>query len=195
MKDMTKVATTMMTDAERAEIEKELNSGGTSTPVGSATPAHLDAKPDVTASRPATPAASIPTPTSTTPPQPRPEAPPQHPAAALVVPPDTTQSPSPSPSPSPSAKQKDAAAKKRAKLTQEQKEKLRDQEEDRQKVMRERVTMLTAKMIERLRPFVEAKQPGEKDDPETMAFEKKMKREVEDLKLESFGVEVGSSAG
>jgi len=57
--------------------------------------------------------------------------------------------------------------------------------------MEARVAMLSAKMIERLRPFVEAKHPGEKDDPETAAYEEKMKREAEDLKLESFGVEVG----
>jgi hypothetical protein len=75
-------------------------------------------------------------------------------------------------------------------MTPEQKDKLREQSKERQKVMEARVTMLTAKMIERLRPFVEAKHPGDKDDPETQAFEQKMKREAEDLKLESFGVEV-----
>ena len=87
------------------------------------------------------------------------------------------------------AKQREAA-KKRAKLSQEQREKLREQDEERRKVMKERVAMLTTKMVERLRPFVEAKHPGEKDDPETVAFENRMKREAEDLKLESFGVEV-----
>ncbi len=40
--------------------------------------------------------------------------------------------------------------------------------------------MLTKKMVERIRPYVEAKHP----------FEQRMRREVEDLKLESFGVEV-----
>lgn len=35
-----------------------------------------------------------------------------------------------------------------------------------------------------------AENPGGKDDPETKAWEDKMKREAEDLKLESFGVEV-----
>lgn len=87
--------------------------------------------------------------------------------------------------PLPSAKDK-----RRNKMTPEQKEKLREQERERQKVMEARVTMLTTKMIERLRPFVEAQHPGDKDDPETQAFEKKMKREADDLKLESFGVEV-----
>ena len=37
---------------------------------------------------------------------------------------------------------------------------------------------------------MEAANPGAEDDPETIAFTGKMKREAEDLKLESFGVEV-----
>ena len=60
--------------------------------------------------------------------------------------------------------------------------------------MQERVDMLTKKLVDRLRPFVEAKHPGEKDDPETVAFERKMRREADDMKLESFGVERGSGA-
>ena len=63
-------------------------------------------------------------------------------------------------------------------------------EEERRKNMEERVALLTTKLVDRLRPFVEAKHPGEKDDPETLAFEAKMHREADDLKLESFGVEV-----
>jgi hypothetical protein len=71
---------------------------------------------------------------------------------------------------------------------------MREQENERRKVMEERVAALTTKMIERLRPFVEAKDPGGKDDQETKAFEQKMMREAEDLKLESFGVEVSVCA-
>ena len=56
--------------------------------------------------------------------------------------------------------------------------------------MEERVETLAKKLIERLRPFVEAKNPGAHNDPETKAFEEKMRREADDLKLESFGVEV-----
>ena len=37
---------------------------------------------------------------------------------------------------------------------------------------------------------MEAVKPGDKDDAETKAFEAKMKKEAEDLKLESFGIEV-----
>ncbi|KAJ7623225.1 X-domain of DnaJ-containing-domain-containing protein [Roridomyces roridus] len=92
---------------------------------------------------------------------------------------------------SPAAKEK----KQRAKITAEQKEKLREQDKERQRVMEARVAMLTTKMIERLRPFVEAKHPGDKDDPETQTFEKRMKREADDLKLESFGVELLHAIG
>jgi hypothetical protein len=45
-------------------------------------------------------------------------------------------------------------------------------------------------LMQRLRPFVEAENPGSPNDPETKAWEEKMKREADDLKLESFGVEV-----
>lgn len=53
-----------------------------------------------------------------------------------------------------------------------------------------RVASLTEKLKDRLRPIVEAKRPGESSDPDTAAFEKKIKAEAEELKFESFGVEV-----
>lgn len=81
--------------------------------------------------------------------------------------------------------------KKRGKLTPEQKKKLQELEEERRKALEERVKTLTMKLVERLRPLVEAKHPGEKEDPETRTFQDKIKLEAEDLKLESFGVEVG----
>ena len=56
--------------------------------------------------------------------------------------------------------------------------------------MEERVKMLTEKLIERIRPFVDAEKPGDPNDPETIAFQKKVQLEAEDLKFESFGVEV-----
>jgi hypothetical protein len=75
-------------------------------------------------------------------------------------------------------------------MTPEQRKKLDELQIERRKAMDERVTTLTAKLAERLRPYVEANRPGEKDDPETLAFEARMRREADDLKLESFGVEV-----
>jgi hypothetical protein len=80
--------------------------------------------------------------------------------------------------------------KKRLMVTPEQRKKLEEQEKERRKALEARIAMLTVKLVERLRPYVEANHPGEKDDPETLAFEAKMRREADDLKLESFGVEV-----
>ena len=80
--------------------------------------------------------------------------------------------------------------KSRSKLSPEQKKKLEELDKERKKAMEERVALLTKKLKERIRPFVEASNPGAEDDPETIAFTDKMKREAEDLKLESFGVEV-----
>jgi hypothetical protein len=85
------------------------------------------------------------------------------------------------------AEKRDAARRKA-----EQRERLREHDKARRKAMEARIAMLTKKMIERIRPFVEAKDPGAKNDPESEAFADRMKREVEDLKLESFGVEVSS---
>lgn len=50
--------------------------------------------------------------------------------------------------------------------------------------------MLQEKLIQRIRPFVDAKNPGDANDPETKAFEQRIRMEAEDLKLESFGIEV-----
>lgn len=189
MKDMTEAATTMMTEEEKAEIEKQMNSDGKpSTPPAQSTinqdgPASTEPPSATAPSSSSAPAPLDPTPPDVT----------THPSgsSSVVVHGDNAGSPSPSLSHSLGDKEKlererEAARKRKA----EQKEKLREQEKARRKVMEARVEMLTAKMIERLRPFVDAKHPGDKDDPETLAFEARMKREVEDLKLESFGVEV-----
>ncbi|KAG8220982.1 X-domain of DnaJ-containing-domain-containing protein [Butyriboletus roseoflavus] len=86
-------------------------------------------------------------------------------------------------------------SKKRSKLTPEQKKKLQELEEERRKALEERVATLTTTLVERLRPIVEAKYPGEKDDPETIAFQGKIRKEADDLKLESFGVELLHTIG
>ncbi|KAH9031354.1 X-domain of DnaJ-containing-domain-containing protein [Lactarius pseudohatsudake] len=57
------------------------------------------------------------------------------------------------------------------------------------------VRMLTDKLIERLRPFVGAKNPGGPGDPETAVWEARMRREADDLRLESFGVELLHAIG
>lgn len=53
-----------------------------------------------------------------------------------------------------------------------------------------RIKTLTEKLKERIRPYVTAKKPNDKEDPEVKAWLAKIKTEAEDLKLESFGVEV-----
>lgn len=53
-----------------------------------------------------------------------------------------------------------------------------------------RIKNLQDKLIQRIRPFVDAKNPGDHNDHETKVFEGRIRTEAEDLKLESFGVEV-----
>lgn len=76
------------------------------------------------------------------------------------------------------------------KLTPEQREKLEALEKEKEASEEKRIKDLTEKLKDRIRPFVNAKNPGDKDDSETQLFEKKMRQEAEDLKLESFGVEL-----
>lgn len=113
------------------------------------------------------------------------------------------------------AKQKEKEkAKGKAKLTPEQKAKLdeiekkQDEEKEKRSVFAfpscycilsipessrtdmPRITELQAKLVARIRPFVDAKNPGDVNDHETKVFEARIKTEAEDLKLESFGIEV-----
>jgi len=155
MKEMTSVATTMMTEEEKAEVEKQMNAGGSN-----------DATPGITST-----------------PHVDPE---KKPSASTTV--------APSPADEPDAEQS-KHEKKRPRLTPEQRKKLEEMEVQRKKAMEERVETLTKELIERLRPFVDAKNPGDANDPETLAFEDKMKREAEDMKLESFGVELLHTIG
>ncbi|KAG8932838.1 hypothetical protein FRC01_012171 [Tulasnella sp. 417] len=78
------------------------------------------------------------------------------------------------------------------KLTSEQRQRL---EAEKKKAEEERIAMLTEKLIERIRPMVQAKNPDEMDDPEVKAYVAKATRETEDLKLESFGVELLHTIG
>lgn len=188
MKEMTSVATTMMTEEEKAEMEKEMNEAGvgTTTPPGSV--AHTTTPPERSGA--GTPAPSAPSAPS------EPAAPqPQHPHASATPANGATHlhvatSTSPAPSADSGKSPLKDKGKGKNKLTPEQRKKLQELDDERRKNMKERVDMLKGKLIERLRPFVEAKNPGGQDDPETKAFEARMKREADDLKLESFGVEV-----
>ena len=161
MKEMTSVATTVMTEEEKAEVEKQMNVGNSSGATQSLTPTpHVEPV--------ANPLSKMNSASGS--------------GEKSSV--DGTEVASP---------EHPKHDKKRPKLTPEQKKKLEEMEEQRKKDMEERVGTLTKQLIERLRPFVDAKRPGERDDLETLSFEDKMKREAEDMKLESFGVEVRSS--
>ncbi|KAG8887474.1 hypothetical protein FRB98_009555 [Tulasnella sp. 332] len=85
--------------------------------------------------------------------------------------------------------------KGRPKMTPEQRKKIEEMETKRKKDMQERVDMLAKKLIDRIRPFVDAKHPGVATDPETVAFTEKIKQEADDLKLESFGIELLHTIG
>lgn len=188
MKDMTSVATTMMTEEEKAEIERQMNSNNSKMNNGPPTPAMVD-------SVASTPQRPTPAPATTFPP-----------AEAHTTDGATEKSPTETHPPATASSSSNAlgpntatAAEKElreqekreaARRKAEQREKLKEHDRQRRKAMEERVAILTKKMIDRLRPFVDAKDPGGKDDPESNAFADRMKREVEDLKLESFGVEV-----
>ncbi|CDO69779.1 hypothetical protein BN946_scf184766.g24 [Trametes cinnabarina] len=196
MKEMTSVATTMMSEEEKAEIEREMNGGAAPTSPAIRETSH---RPLSCTSPPRSPSPSPAT--SPAPPAPAPGA----------EPPLSANAKSPASSSNSNLKDRElhkaekepreaaaaaaAGGKKRAKLTPEQKKKLQELEEERRKAMEERIETLTKKLVERLRPFVEAKRPGDKDDPETLAFEQKMRREADDLKLESFGVELLHTIG
>ena len=64
------------------------------------------------------------------------------------------------------------------------------QKNEKRKDSEERVDTLTKNLIEMLRTFVDAQNPGDRNDPETLRFEARMEREAEDMTLNSFGVEV-----
>lgn len=188
MKEMTSVAQTVATDEEREELEKEgiippTTPAQEKTPTRPATPATESLAPGKAAKPIDTSAVALKASVST------------EDTSKRTLTPDSSPAKNGSQSvPTSPLQEKDRdlhTSKKRSKLTPEQKKKLQELEEERKKALEERVKILTTKLLERLRPFVEAQHPGEKDDPETRTFQDKIRLEAEDLKLESFGVEVG----
>lgn len=148
MKEMTSVATTMMTDEEKAAIEQELKGKGTSTPtVQSPTAevhgegAHDKAIPSMVSNdinEEVDSEASLPKP--------------QH--SALSVPTPV----SPTPSASSKEKERDIDLKemkerRKMRLTPEQKEKLDALEKERKEVMEKRVKELHRKLVDRYEIF------------------------------------------
>ncbi|WFD28042.1 hypothetical protein MNAN1_003050 [Malassezia nana] len=85
--------------------------------------------------------------------------------------------------------------KTKHKITPEQREKLEEFEKEKAEKERKRVADLAEKLKDRIRPFVDARNPGAPDDAETQVFLQRMREEAEDLKLESFGVELLHTIG
>jgi hypothetical protein len=187
MKEMTSVASTMMSEEEKAEVEKEMNIRNGSPSASAA------AAPSVSGGPPHTPSPKTPPPAQQPATPPRPGAPhtegKSHSGTSVITSPTTPGQNTP-----PEGSKISPKDRKR-KLTPEQRAKLQEIEKERRKAMEERVSMLSTKLSERLRPYVEAAQPGAKDDPETLAFEAKIRKEADDLKLESFGVELLQAIG
>jgi curved DNA-binding protein CbpA len=191
MKDMTNVANTMLSEEEKAELEStgaSHISASASASASSSVDPHSNGRSAQPVGRPSSAASAS-------------AAAPGHLSASLVhhasssedrtstSSPPTPVSTSPSPTTSP------PHSKKRSKLTPEQRAKLEAHERERKQALEIRVGMLTKKLVERLRPFVEAKSPGGAGDEETAAWEARMRREADDLKFESFGVELLHAIG
>lgn len=73
-------------------------------------------------------------------------------------------------------------------MSAEQKQKAYEEEKKSWEEKRQRIETLAQKLRDRVRPFVEASKPGDKDDPETKRFAERMRDEARDLAMESFGV-------
>nr|ODN97562.1 hypothetical protein L204_02980 [Cryptococcus depauperatus CBS 7855] len=92
-------------------------------------------------------------------------------------------------------KKLESARKGKSKLTPEQKAQLEALEKKQEEQKQERIKKLHDNLVQRIRPYVDAKHPGDANDPEIKAFENRIKIEAEDLKLESFGVEMLNTIG
>lgn len=81
--------------------------------------------------------------------------------------------------------------KKKAGLTKEQREQLAELERERSRKRKERVDMLSQKLLDRLSVWTETDKGGDV----TKAFQEKMRLEVENLKMESFGIDILHAIG
>ena len=81
--------------------------------------------------------------------------------------------------------------KKKGGLSKEQQERLAAYELERKKAREERVNTLSTKLVERVSVWTET----DKGRDVTHAFEEKIRHEVENLKMESFGIEILHAVG
>ncbi|OAA47862.1 DNAJ domain containing protein [Metarhizium rileyi] len=81
--------------------------------------------------------------------------------------------------------------KKKGGLTKEQREQLAAYEKERAAIRQKRVDTLSEKLLDRLSVWTET----DKGDDVTRAFQEKMRLEVENLKMESFGIDILHAIG
>ncbi|PHH74863.1 hypothetical protein CDD82_4740 [Ophiocordyceps australis] len=81
--------------------------------------------------------------------------------------------------------------KKRGGLSKEQRDQLAAYERERSRIRKERVDILAGKLMDRVSVWTET----EKGDDVTKAFKEKMRLEVENLKMESFGIYILHAIG
>ncbi|UNI23202.1 DnaJ-like protein [Purpureocillium takamizusanense] len=81
--------------------------------------------------------------------------------------------------------------KKKGGLSKEQREQLAEFERERARVRKERVDMLSQKLLDRISVWTET----DKGSDVTKAFREKMRLEVENLKMESFGIDILHAIG
>ncbi|CAO1638404.1 unnamed protein product [Sympodiomycopsis kandeliae] len=170
LKDFGKASEIMMSDEEKAELEQKLQEEQKNASTGKDSPATGATEPGSATTAGTEDAAAA--------------------AASAGGPGDASGTHLQSHDPKAARKSSGAGAAPSTKLTAEQREKLEALEKEKEAAEEKRIKDLTEKLKDRIRPFVNAKNPGDKDDSETQLFEKKMRQEAEDLKLESFGVEL-----
>jgi hypothetical protein len=212
MKDMTKMAQTMAEDGEegadntKAKPADAVNSSADPTAVHSVPTDGAAPQATTTAAAPtaAAPTADAAEPAAVSTPEP-----PTGLSSALVTPSATTPAAStsvspvgtPGGSPPPGGARPDAKAEARRRAAEARakaaatRAKEAEQDAERRAAMETRVVKLTQLLIDRLRPFVDAAAPGSAGDAETEAWAGRMRREADDLKLESFGVELLHTIG
>ncbi|KAL3958458.1 hypothetical protein ACCO45_006620 [Purpureocillium lilacinum] len=84
-----------------------------------------------------------------------------------------------------------AKEKKKGGLSKEQREQLAEFERERARVRKERVDTLSRKLLDRISVWTET----DKGSDVTRAFQEKMRLEVENLKMESFGIDILHAIG
>ncbi|CAE6446339.1 unnamed protein product [Rhizoctonia solani] len=186
LKEMTSAAEVMMTEEERAVVGSDPNRPKSPNPAAAASAATVPPGVDAATTPSQTNNAGAPPPSTTPDGAPHPTR-----TDSGMVKHEGSGTATPTGAGGAGAKDK----KGKSKLSSEQKKKLEELDLQRKKVMEERIKTLTDKLKERVRPFISAKNPGDVNDPEVKVWLGRIRTEAEDLKLESFGVELLHTIG